>query len=173
MKYIYNFIIIFLFVTISQTHLKADTYFLDFKYILNESVAGKKANQVLKKQLDQGIKKLKDQEKKLQKDEKDIIQQKKILSPEEYKKKIMALRTKVSNLQKERNLLLESVSKKRRSARKQLLDSLNPIVKGFMAEKNINIVLDKKSILLGNENLDITKEIMGLLNNKLKSINLN
>ena len=74
MKYIYNFIIIFLFVTISQTHLKADTYFLDFKYILNESVAGKKANQVLKKQLDQGIKKLKDQEKQLQKDEKDIIQ---------------------------------------------------------------------------------------------------
>ena len=42
-----------------------------------------------------------------------------------------------------------------------------------MAEKNIKIVLDKKSILLGNENLDITKEIMALLNKNLKSIKLN
>ena len=42
-----------------------------------------------------------------------------------------------------------------------------------MAEKNIKIVLDKKSILLGDEDLDITKDIMALLNQKLKSINLN
>ena len=46
MKYLYNLLIIFLFVTINQSHLRADTYFLDFKYILNESAAGKKANQV-------------------------------------------------------------------------------------------------------------------------------
>ena len=42
-----------------------------------------------------------------------------------------------------------------------------------MVEKNIKIVLDKKSILLGDENLDITKNIMSLLNKKLKSVNLN
>ena len=42
-----------------------------------------------------------------------------------------------------------------------------------MQEKNIKIVLDKKSILLGDENLDITKDIISLLNKKLKSINLN
>ena len=41
-----------------------------------------------------------------------------------------------------------------------------------MGEKNIKIVLDKKNVLLGDENLDITKDIMGLLNKKLKSINL-
>ena len=42
-----------------------------------------------------------------------------------------------------------------------------------MAEKNIKLVLDKKSILLGDENLDITKDIVVLLNKKMKSINLN
>ena len=173
MKYIFNLFIILLFVTISNQPLKADTYYLDFKYILNESDAGKKANKTLKNQLDQGIKTLKEKEKKLQKEEKDIIQQKKLLSPEEYKKKITTLRTKVSDLQKERNSILESVSKKRRNARNQLLGALNPIVKNFMAEKNIKIVLDKKSILLGDESLDITKDIMILLNKKIKSINLN
>ena len=173
MKYIFNLLVILLFVSISNQPLKADTYYLDFKYILNESDAGKKANKTLQNQFDQGVKTLKDKEKKLQKEEKDIIQQKKLLSPEEYKKKITVLRTKVSSLQKERNSILESVSKKRRNARNQLLGALNPIVKNFMAEKNIKLVLDKKSILLGDENLDITKDIMVLLNKKMKSINLN
>jgi Skp family chaperone for outer membrane proteins len=173
MKYIFNLLVILLFVSISNQPLKADTYYLDFKYILNESDAGKKANKTLQNQFDQGVKTLKDKEKKLQKEEKDIIQQKKLLSPEEYKKKITVLRTKVSSLQKERNSILESVSKKRRNARNQLLGALNPIVKDFMAEKNIKLVLDKKSILLGDENLDITKDIMVLLNKKMKSINLN
>ena len=42
-----------------------------------------------------------------------------------------------------------------------------------MKEKKIRLVLEKKSILLADENLNITKEITDLLNNKLKSIKLN
>lgn len=152
--------------------LKAQTYFIDFKFILNESSAGKKANQILNSELKQGIKKLKESEKKLQLEEKEIIQQKKVLSPEDYKGKITQLRKKVSNLQKDRNTILESISKKRSNARKQLLESLNPIVKNYMTENNIKIVLDKKSILLADDSLNITDNIMSILNKQLKSINL-
>ena len=42
-----------------------------------------------------------------------------------------------------------------------------------MKEKNIRMVLDKKSILLADENLDITQDIMKRLNSKLKTIKLN
>ena len=42
-----------------------------------------------------------------------------------------------------------------------------------MKEKKIRLVLEKKSILLADENLNITKEITDLLNQKLKSIKLN
>ena len=41
-----------------------------------------------------------------------------------------------------------------------------------MKEKNIRMVIDKKSILLADENLDLTQEIIVELNKKLKSINL-
>ena len=34
------------------------------------------------------------------------------------------------------------------------------------------MVIDKKNLLLADETLDITKEIIGLLNKKLKSIKL-
>ena len=89
------------------------------------------------------------------------------------KKKITELRKKISSLQKERNSLLQSVSKSRTKARNQLLDKLNPIMKNYMKEKDIRMVIDKKDVLLADDKLDITKDIISLLNKELKSLNLN
>ena len=168
-------ILIILFISFfSANSLFADApYFLDFKFILNESNAGKKAQTYLKNKLDKGIKSLNNKEKNIQEEEKKIIEQKKIISPEEYKKKVPELRSKVSNLQKERNNLLNSVATERAKARNELLKNLNPIIREYMQEKKIRMVIDKKNLLLADENLDITKEIMGKLNQKLKSIKLN
>ena len=82
------------------------------------------------------------------------------------------MRSSVSSLQKERNSLLNTVSKQRAKARNELLKNLNPIISEYMKEKKIRMVVDKKSLLLADENLDITKEIMSRLNKKLKSIKL-
>ena len=163
-------ILLFLFLS-SQQSLLADTpYFLDFKLILNKSDAGKKAQDSLKNKLDKGINQLKKTEKALLEEEKKIIQQKKIIKPEEYKKKVNQLRTKVANLQKERNNLLDTVSKQRIKARNELLKNLNPIISEYMKAKNIRMVVDKKSLLLADKNLDITKDVIDILNKKLKSI---
>ncbi len=152
----------------------ADTpYFLDFKMILNESTAGKKAQTYLKNKLDKCFKDLNLKKDKILDEEKKIVQQKKVISNEEYKKKISELRSTVSSLQKERNTLIESVAKQRAKAKSELLKNLNPIVKNYMKEKKIRMVVDKKNVLLADENLDITKDIIELLNQKLKSIKLN
>ncbi len=68
---------------------------------------------------------------------------------------------------------MEKVSKQRSKAKTELLKNLNPIIQEYMKEKNIRMVLDKKSMLLADESLDITQNIVKLLNNKLKSIKLN
>ena len=163
-----------LLITFISSNLLADTpYYINFKFILNQSDAGKKAQNYLKKKLENGIKNLNTKEKKIQDEEKKIIQQKKVLSPEEYMKKVNELRTKVSSLQKERNTLLDTVSKQRTKARNELLKNLNPIIKEYMQEKQIRMVIDKKSLLLADENLEITQEIIKRLNKKLKSIKLN
>ena len=165
---------IILFLIFSQTYLNADMpHYLDFKFILNESDAGKKAQNSLKSKLEKGIKSVKAKEKSIQEEERKVIQQKKLIKPEEYKKKVDELRKKVSNLQKERNDLLENVAKQRAKARTELLKNLNPIISEYMKEKKIRMVVDKKSLLLADQNLDITKDIMDLLNKKLKSIKLN
>ena len=76
-------------------------------------------------------------------------------------------------MQVQRNNLLDTVAKQRSKARAELLKTLNPIIKNYMKENTVRLVLEKKSILLADENLNITKEITSLLNKKLKSIKLN
>ena len=61
----------------------------------------------------------------------------------------------------------------RAKAKKELLKNLNPIMSEYMKEKKIRMIVDKKSILLADENLNLTEEIIEILNKKLKSIKLN
>ena len=64
-------LIILFILFIPQKNLIAEIpHWLDFKYILNESDAGKKAQKFLKSKLEKGIKNLKDKEKKLLEEEK-------------------------------------------------------------------------------------------------------
>lgn len=164
---------IFFLLTLSNIAHSDLPRYLDFKLVLNESTAGSKAQNLLKKKYEDGVKKLNSLEKNIQEEEKKIIQQKKLISEKEYKKKISELRTKVSNLQKERKKLLEELGKQRAFAKQELLKNLNPLLKEYMIEKKIRLVLDKEDLILADENLDITKDIMERLNKKLKSIKFN
>ena len=147
--------------------------YLDFKYVLNESEAGKKAQNQLKKKFDNGVKDLNKKEKSIQEEEKKIIQQKKIISQEEYKKKVNELRKSFSELQKKRKDLLNTVSEQRAKARTELLKNLNPVVKEYMVKNKIRMVIDKKELILADEKLDITKDITDALNAKIKTLKLN
>ena len=70
MKFIKQ-LLIFIFFLLSFQKLNAEIpYFVDFKYILNQSDAGKKAQDYLKSKLNNGIKKLKDQERNYKKKKK-------------------------------------------------------------------------------------------------------
>ena len=102
-----------------------------------------------------------------------MIQKKKIISAEEYKKDIVKLRSKVSKVQKERAQLINSISRQKKKAKDELLKNLNPIIKDYMIKNKIRLVLNKKALVLADENLDITQSIIKILNTKLKEIKLN
>ena len=169
------FKIIFTITTIFfiSTNISAQTpHYLDFQKILNESTAGKKAQNELKNRLSQTVKKLDKNQKDLQSQEKQIIQQKKLITPEEYKKKVDELRKKVAELQKNRSNALQKISKQRAKAKNELLKNLEPIIQKYMQDKKIRMVLNKKDLIQADNKLDITKDIMVLLNEKIKSVKL-
>jgi len=148
-------------------------YFIDFSKVLNQSLAGKGAQDTLKKQVKSATEKYNNQEKKIREEEKDLISKKKLITKEEYQKKVQDLRSKIAKLQKSRQETFSKISKSRLSAKEDLLKALNPIMLKFMEDKKIRIILDKKSILLGDTTLEITSEIIDILNKELKSIKIN
>lgn len=174
MNYLKNIIIIlFISVVFIDQKVYADTpYFIDFSKVLNQSVAGKAAQDKLKKKVKSETEKYQNQEKKIREEEKDLIGKKKLLSKDEYQKKVQALRGKIAKLQKSRQESFNKIAQSRLKAKEQLLKALNPIILKYMEENKIRIVLDKKSVLLGDTTLEITSKIIDILNKELKSIKI-
>ena len=56
---------------------------------------------------------------------------------------------------------------------KKLLSHINLILAEYSDKNSISLIVDKKSIILGKTELDITEKIINLLNEKVKAIKLN
>ena len=132
------FISIFIFSNEEKT-LASDIYFVDYSRVMNESKAGKKAQDYLKNLLNSSNKKFNDTAKKLKEEENKIIGQKNVLTKEEYNKKADELRKKVFNLNKEREKTIKDIAMKRKKAGDQMLKNLNPILGKYMEENNISL----------------------------------
>ena len=173
MKYFVKFFVVtfFLFVC-TQTIAEENVVYIDMKHILNNSTAGKGAQDFLQKSFKEKQKKYADMEKKLKKEEDDLLGQKTVLSKEDFTKKMNDLRKNVIDYQAERRAALEKISQQKADARSALLKKLDPILTSYIKENNISVILDKKNILLGNAELDVTEIITEKLNKELPSISL-
>jgi outer membrane protein len=166
-------ILIIFFCIFSLNLSYADTpHFIDFTKVLNQSIAGKEAQDLLKKKFTSESKKFGKMEDDLRKEERETISQKKLITNEEYTKKVKTLRKKVLTLQENKRKSLSNIAKLRGEAKQKLLNELNPIIKKYMEDNKIRIVLDKKSILLGDMKLEITEQIIKILNKKVTSLKL-
>jgi len=173
MKYLVKFFVVTFFLLIC-THSFAEQKIvvLDLTYVLNESKAGKGAQEFLKKTFDSDAKKFSSIEKALKEEEKDLLTKKNILTKEEYGKKMNSLRKKNMDYQTERRTSLDKITMLRAKARETLLKKLEPIVESYIKENNVTLVVDKKYILGGGAQSDITKVIVEKLNKDLPSLNL-
>ena len=173
MKYLVKYIVV-TFIVFFCTNIQAEQKIavIDMKFILNKSKAGIGAQNFLKKEFENNEKKYIKKEKELKTKEKDLLTKKTILSKEDYTKEAIKLREEVTKYQSERRATLEKISKLRIDARTELLKKFDPIVKKYVADNNISLVLDNKIVVIGDENNDITKNIVEVLNKEVPSINL-
>jgi len=92
------------------------------------------------------------------------------LAKEEYQKRSDDLRKKVIDYQSQRKASLEKIARQRAEARQKLLDRLDPILQTYIKENEISLIIDRKNVLVGNANLDITNTIVEKLNKELPSL---
>ena len=174
MKYFVKFIVITFFL-LTYTYANADNSqirFLNLSVILNESKAGKEAQDYLKTTAEKNISKFKKTEDDLKEKEKDLIAKKSIITKEEYKKMAEDLRKKVQAYQVDRDTKLKKLAKQRAEARSKLISAIKPILVDYTKENNVSIVFNSKDVLYADPDLDVTKVIVGILNKKLPSLNL-
>ena len=122
-----------------------EVYFINLKKVLNESKAGSNAQSKLLKEFENKDKKFKNESNALKKQETELITQKKTLSPEDYKKKVSALRKKNADFQKRRRTASGDFVKKKNDARNELLKALNPVLQKYMDDNNITMIKKRNS----------------------------
>ena len=88
------------------------------------------------------------------------------------KKKLKDLRGDITNFQKDRNKRINEINKSRINATTKLLNELTPILEDYSNKNSIRIIVQKKNIVMGKKEDDITKDILGLVNQKIKSIKI-
>jgi len=173
MKNVLKYLLItFLFLNTSYALAEQKIVILDLKLLLNNSKAGSGAQNFLKKSYAKNVKKFTGVEKNLKKEEVDLLKKKTILSKEEYKKKSDELRKKVIAYQSERRAAFDNISSQRSKSRDILIKKINPILNTYMKENNITLVIDKKNVLGGIPDINITTFIMKRLDKELPSLNL-
>ena len=95
------------------------------------------------------------------------------MAKEEFDEKIKLLRSEAQQYQIDRRKKVEELNNIGKDAREQILMALQPILAEYAEKNEISIIVDKKNIIVGKTNLDITKTIIEELNKKLPSIKLN
>ena len=172
MRYLKIIFFVFLIFNFYNLSFAEEMYFIDMKKLLNQSKAGKEAQDFLKKKIITGDKKLKEEGELLKKEEIDLIAKKKTLSADEYKKKLNQLREKNIKFQRKRANFTRAIATQRADARNRLMQGLDPILTKYMSENNIQIIIYKKYVAMANSKLDLTDKILEIFNKELKSLNL-
>jgi len=146
---------------------------VDIDYLLNNSKAGKNIQEQLKKINDARIKEIKSKDKLFKDKEAKLLAQKKILSEQEFAKKVNDLKKEVINSNSLRKKEMEQSNKKRNDALSKLLKEINQLLIEYSKRTKISMMLDKKNVIISKNENDITKEILNLLDKKITKIKIN
>ena len=144
--------------------------FIDIDRVIYESDLGKKIAKKMDSDFKKEENKLNKIEKDLKKKEEDIVKQKNILSEEELNKKVKSLREEISKFKNDRNSLLKKFQQEKLRKVNKMVDALNRILSQYAANESIDIIVQKKNIVIGKSDLDITDKILKIFNKNVTSL---
>ena len=164
----YFTILIVLFSFITSSYSQDQIVYLDLDKVLNNTKSGSLILSQLEKSKNASLVKFEKKEAELKKLEEEIKKQKNIVSEDELKKKLFEFRKEVSNFRKERQKVVNDFNRKKKLEFEKFFKKITPIIENYVAEKNIDILLDKKNIFVANKKKNITQEIIKIIDSKIK-----
>ena len=155
----------FFLITVNSYSVEKIVY-LDLDFLLANSNKGKEIILNLEKINKENIKILKEKKNLLNNEEKKLLQQKNILTSEIYSEKRKSLKNQIKNFNEEENTIALKFKKQREEKINNFLKIVDKILAEYVKKNSIDIVLNKKDILMGKNNYNITNDIMEILNSE-------
>lgn len=163
-------ILIFLLFFFCNNNIYANNIvYLDIQHIIDKSEIGIFYKNKIKLVQDQNNLNLKKDENEIKNMEIEINNQKNILSKDEIKKKISNLNELIKKYQIKRNKYNSNVIELKKKYTSKIINQLNPLLTQYVDKNDIKLVVDKKNILVGIKSLDVTKNILEILNEETKN----
>ena len=165
-------ILFFIILSISCANANQKIVFIDVELILTKSISGEYMNSNINKIQNEKIKEFKKKRENFQNEDKKLLGKKNILEKSKFEEQVINLRNKIIDFNKEKKIFSNNLNKKKLNGTNQILNTLNLILTDYATKNSISLILQKKNILLGENSIDITQDILKLLDNKIKKINL-
>lgn len=165
-------ILIFFFLNLKPTFAENNIVYLDVQYIIDTSELGifyKKKIQIIQDDIKSTLLK---KETIIKNKENSINDKKNVLDKDELNKQIKELNNLLNEYKIQRDKLNKNIVDTKKKYTGEILNILNPLVTSYVDDNNINIVIEKKNVLVGIKSLDITKNILNKFNERVKKLNL-
>ena len=107
---------------------------------------------------------IKSKEEILKNEEEDLIKQKNIISSEAYNEKVKNLQNKIKIFRTEKNQIVKEFKKNRESKINDFIKIVDNILGEYVKVNSIDLVLNKKDIIMGKNSYNITQVILKKVN---------
>jgi len=166
------FILFFLILSLNFSEAEDRVSYIDADYLLTNTIAGKKLIISLKKQEELIINKFKSNDDNFKNEEKKILAKKNLISKEEINNELKLLQIEFEKYKKERIKEIDKLKNIRNINIKNFLNLINPIIEEYMADNSIYMIIDKKNVFIANKDYDITNNLIELIDNQIKNIQI-
>ena len=163
-------ILFFIFFYSSNYCLSEQIVYINMEKIMKVSKAGKKIIEKINKSNEVNINKFKKIEEDLKEQERKLISKQNVISEDEFKSKIEELRKKISEYTMKRQNIIQEATQKRIKVSAEFSNKIKPILGEYAAKNNISIIVQKKNIIMGKTELDITDDILKIVDEQIPTI---
>ncbi|SRR5699024_5080269 len=141
--------------------------------VLSQSKVGKAADARLKQLAQQAHNKLEGERKPLQQSVKSFRQKADSLSESQRSSQQKALQTRMQSFQKEAQQLNARINATRANAMQRIGKAIDPLVANIYKQHSCGILLDRDTVLGGNQSNDLTNDVIRALDKKMSTISFN
>ena len=142
--------------------------FIDMDRLVSTSKPGSSIFNQLKDINNKNLNFLKKEENRFKEKEIKLKAQKNIISEIDFKNKVDELKLEINNYNQNRNKMIKKFNKLKIENTNNLLKLINPILTKYSTENEISIIRQKKDLIIGQTELDITDQVIKIINNEIK-----